>query len=232
MKKLFLIFALFIGAMLYKAEAQIHVNVNIGNQPVWGPVGYDYVDYYYLPDLDVYYNVPRQQFVYFDFGRWIFAASLPSRFGQYDLFNTYKVVINERNPWLRNTYYRNQYRGYRGRQQSIIRDSRDQKYFVIRNHPEHDRFINNQRQNNNQRQQINNQRQNNNQRQQINNQRQQIPNNNRNDVNRNSQNRGNDNRGNGNRGNGNRGNDRGNDNKGNKNHDNGGNNGNHKDKGH
>ncbi len=214
MKKLFLIFALFIGAMLYKAEAQIHVNVNIGNQPVWGPVGYDYVDYYYLPDLDVYYNVPRQQFVYFDFGRWIFAASLPSRFGQYDLFNTYKVVINERNPWLRNTYYRNQYRGYRGRQQSIIRDSRDQKYFVIRNHPEHDRFINNQRQNNNQRQQINNQRQ-------------QIPNNNRNDVNRNSQNRGNDNRGNGNRGN-----DRGNDNKGNKNHDNGGNNGNHKDKGH
>ena len=230
MKKLFLIFALFIGAMLYKAEAQIHVNVNIGNQPVWGPVGYDYVDYYYLPDLDVYYNVPRQQFVYFDFGRWIFAASLPSRFGQYDLFNTYKVVINERNPWLRNTYYRNQYRGYRGRQQSIIRDSRDQKYFVIRNHPEHDRFINNQRQNNNQRQQINNQRQ-------------QIPNNNRNDVNRNSQNRGNDNRGNGNRGNGNRGNDRGNDNKGNgnrgndnrgndKNHDNGGNNGNHKDKGH
>jgi hypothetical protein len=228
MKKLFLIFALFIGAMLYKAEAQIHVNVNIGNQPVWGPVGYDYVDYYYLPDLDVYYNVPRQQFVYFDFGRWIFAASLPSRFGQYDLFNTYKVVINERNPWLRNTYYRNQYRGYRGRQQSIIRDSRDQKYFVIRNHPEHDRFINNQRQNNNQRQQINNQRQ-------------QIPNNNRNDVNRNYQNRGNDNRGNGNRGNdrgndnrgnGNRGNDRGNDNKGNKNHDNGGNNGNHKDKGH
>ncbi len=225
MKKLFLIFALFIGAMLYKAEAQIHVNVNIGNQPVWGPVGYDYVDYYYLPDLDVYYNVPRQQFVYFDFGRWIFAASLPSRFGRYDLFNTYKVVINERNPWLRNTYYRNQYRGYRGRQQSIIRDSRDQKYFVIRNHPEHDRFINNQRQNNNQRQQINNQRQ-------------QIPNNNRNDVNRNYQNRGNDNRGNGNRGN-DRGNDnkgngnRGNDNRGNdKNHDNGGNNGNHKDKGH
>src|ERR1035437_7534930 len=207
MKKLFLIFALFIGAMLYKAEAQVHVNINIGNQPVWGPFGYDYVDYYYLPDLDVYYNVPRQQFVYFDFGRWIFAASLPSRFGRYDLFNTYKVVINERNPWLRNTYYRNQYRGYRGRQQSIIRDSRDQKYFVIRNHPEHDRFINNQRQ-------------------QINNQRQQIPNNNRNDVNRNYQNRGNDNRGNGNRGN-----DRGNDNKGNdknKNHDNGGNNGNHR----
>jgi hypothetical protein len=218
MKKLFLIFALFIGAMLYKAEAQLHVNINIGNQPVWGPVGYDYVDYYYLPDLDVYYNVPRQQFVYFDFGRWIFAASLPSRFGRYDLFNTYKVVINERNPWLRNTYYRNQYRDYRGRQQSIIRDSRDQKYFVIRNHPEHDRFINNQRQNNNQRQQI--------------------PNNNRNDVNRNYQNRGNDNRGNGNRGNdnrgnGNRGNDKGNDNRGNdKNHDNGGNNGNHKDKGH
>src|ERR1035437_8930900 len=222
MKKLFLIFALFIGAMLYKAEAQVHVNINIGNQPVWGPFGYDYVDYYYLPDLDVYYNVPRQQFVYFDFGRWIFAASLPSRFGRYDLFNTYKVVINERNPWLRNTYYRNQYRGYRGRQQSIIRDSRDQKYFVIRNHPEHDRFINKKRQNNNQRQQI--------------------PNNNRNDVNRNSQNRGNDNRGNGNRGNDrgndnkgnkNRGNDRGNDNRGNdKNHDNGGNNGNHKDKGH
>jgi hypothetical protein len=132
MKKILLISAILLSAFCYKTEAQVRVNVNIGLQPVWGPVGYDYVDYYYLPDMDVYYDVPRGLFVFYDHGRWNFAASLPGRYGRYDLYHSYKVVINQRNPWDRDEYYRNHYRSYRERYQPVIRDSRDNRYFTER----------------------------------------------------------------------------------------------------
>ncbi len=142
MKKILLISAILLSAYSYKAESQVSVSINIGRQPIWGPVGYDYVDYYYLPDLDVYYDVPRGLFVYYDFGRWNFAASLPARYGRYDLYRSYKVVINQRDPWLRNAYYRDHYRSYRGRYQRVIRDSRDKRYYAARERYEHERYNN------------------------------------------------------------------------------------------
>ncbi len=140
MKKILFISAILLSAFCFNAKSQLRVNVNIGVQPVWGPVGYDYVNYYYLPDLGVYYDVPRRLFVYYDLGRWNFAASLPARFGHYDLYHSYKVVINQRDPWLRNAYYRDHYRSYRGRYQPVIRDSRDNRYFSARERVAHDRI--------------------------------------------------------------------------------------------
>jgi hypothetical protein len=139
MKKILFISAILLSAFCYKSEAQVRVNINIGLQPIWGPPGYDYVDYYYLPDLDVYYDVPRGLFVYFDYGRWNFSAALPGRYSGFDLYNSYKVVINARDPWLRNNYYRSHYDGYRGRSQAVIRDSRDDRYFAGRQRYENDR---------------------------------------------------------------------------------------------
>lgn len=139
MKKILLITAIIFSAVSFKANAQVSVNINIGRQPVWGPVGYDYVNYYYLPDLGVYYDVPRGLFVYFDLGRWNFAPTLPPRFGHYDLYHSYKVVINDRDPWLRNNYYRTHYYNYRGRYQPVIRDSRDNRYFSSRERYDWDR---------------------------------------------------------------------------------------------
>lgn len=139
MKKLLLISSLFLGALSFKADAQLSVQLNIGRQPVWGPTGYDYVNYYYLPDYDVYYDVNRELFVYYQYGRWNFAPSLPGRYGRYDLYNSYKVVINDRNPWLRNSYYHSHYYAYRGRHQQIIRDSRDERYSRGRAHYDGDR---------------------------------------------------------------------------------------------
>jgi hypothetical protein len=55
MKKFVLMLALIAGGITYDATAQVSLNVNIGSQPVWGPVGYDRVDYYYVPDIDAYY---------------------------------------------------------------------------------------------------------------------------------------------------------------------------------
>jgi len=140
MKKIFLISALLLSFGFYKAEAQVSVNINIGRQPVWGPVGYDYVDYYYLPDMDVYYDVPHGQFIYFEFGRWNFASTLPARYGRYDLYHSYKVVVNQRDPWLRSSYYRNHYASYRGRFQPVIRDNYDNRYYTAREHYQHERY--------------------------------------------------------------------------------------------
>ena len=132
MKKILLISAILISAVCYKTEAQVSLSLNIGSQPLWGPVGYNYVNYYYLPDLGVYYDVPRGLFVYFDFGRWNFAPALPARFGSYDLYNCYRVVINDRDPWIRNNYYYSHYASYRGGYQPMIRDSHDNRYFAGR----------------------------------------------------------------------------------------------------
>ncbi|WP_343670608.1 hypothetical protein [Chitinophaga sp.] len=139
MKKIVLITCLVaIGSIYgYKADAQVrfNVNVNIGSQPVWGPVGYDYAEYYYMPDIDAYYYIPERQFIYLEGSRWVFAPALPPRF-HYDLYRGYKVVVNEPRPYLHPGVYRERYAGYRGAwgRQSIIRDSRNPRYFAAQPH--------------------------------------------------------------------------------------------------
>jgi hypothetical protein len=107
-------------------KAQVSVNINIGSQPQWGPSGYDHVDYYYLPDIDAYYNVPNKQYIYLNNGNWVFNSNLPSRYRNYDLYNGYKVVINSPKPYLSHKIHVKEYgkyKGYRGKQ-VVIRDSR------------------------------------------------------------------------------------------------------------
>lgn len=97
-----------------KAQLRVNVNFNIGAQPAWGPAHYDYVEYYYLPDIDVYYHVPAHQFIYLRSGRWVTVNSLPYRYRGYDLYSGYKVVINQPRPYLHHTYYHRKYAKYRG----------------------------------------------------------------------------------------------------------------------
>jgi len=77
------------------------VGVNVNTQPQWGPAGYDYAEYYYMPDMDVYYSVPQRQFIYLQGRNWLFSASLPAQYRDYDLYSCYKVVLNEPRPYLR-----------------------------------------------------------------------------------------------------------------------------------
>lgn len=137
MKKLGLVLALLIGisSFNYTTEAQnINISINVGRQPAWGPVGYDYVGYYYFPDIDCYYDVNLGLFHYMNRGRWISARYLPHAYRHYDLYGLYKVVLNVREPWrYHRTHYRD-YARYRGhRNQIVIRDSRDARYRDSRN---------------------------------------------------------------------------------------------------
>lgn len=119
------------------SKGQVNVNVNIGAQPLWGPVGYDVAEYYYLPDLQMYYYVPSHQFIYLSNGNWVFVNSLPARYRGYNLYSGYKVVINEPKPYLHFDNHRvvyGKYKGWKGKQ-VVIRDSREPKYYVVKGHP-------------------------------------------------------------------------------------------------
>lgn len=134
-----------------KAQISFHVGIGISDQPVWGPAGYDEAQYYYLPDIDTYYYIPQHRFYYQARGRWISSSHLPSRYRDYDLYNGYKVVLNEDRPYMHDQEYREKYNSYRDRHdQQVIRDSHESKYFVNKNHPEHNNWVQQQRHNNGQ----------------------------------------------------------------------------------
>ena len=121
-----------------EAQVRVNVNVNIGSQPVWGPVGYDYVDYYYLPDIEAYYYVPTRQFIYLSGGNWVFAYGLPPAYRTYNLYSGYKVVVNRPKAYLYHNTYKVKYQGFRGnRSQAIIRNSSNPKYYVVKGHPKY-----------------------------------------------------------------------------------------------
>lgn len=150
MKKIMIALFLFAGTIAsQEAKAQISVNINIGNQPAWGPTGYDHVDYYYLPDANCYYDVARSQFIYLNGNRWMYGHSLPSRYRGVNLYNTYKVVVNRPNPFRNNQSDIRQYARYKGtRNQPVIRDSRDTRYYANQQHPQHQQWVKDQNKSN------------------------------------------------------------------------------------
>ncbi|WP_348822288.1 hypothetical protein [Flavobacterium aestuarii] len=137
--KFFIIALLFIGANAM--QAQVSVNVNIGTPPPvvvaspkvviasppdWGPVGYDNMEYYYLPDIQVYYDIRLAQYIYFGNGRWIRSSRLPAYCRNYNLYNGYKVVLTDYHgnaPYVyHNAHKVKYYKGYKGKPQKNRRD--------------------------------------------------------------------------------------------------------------
>lgn len=104
--------------------SQVRLNVNINLQPSWGPASCNYAEYYYLPELGVYYSINDQLFIYPSQNRWVRAVHLPRAYRHYNLYNTYKVVINEPNPYRRNSFYVNKYSNWQGKHQETMRDVR------------------------------------------------------------------------------------------------------------
>ena len=106
------------------AQAQISVHLNLGNPPAWGPSGYSDVQYYYLPDVEAYYDVNSSMFIYYEGRSWVRRSYLPSRYRNYDLYGGYKVVMNGyhgNTPYYNHREYRTKYaRGYRGQVQRTI----------------------------------------------------------------------------------------------------------------
>lgn len=118
---------LVIGTLLFfagSAQAQISVRLNLGTPPMWGPSGYTDVRYYYLPDVEAYYDVPSSMFIYYNGYSWVHRSSLPSRYRNYDLYSGYKVPMSDyrgNKPYSNFRQHKMQYvRGYRGQEQHNI----------------------------------------------------------------------------------------------------------------
>ncbi|MDB5268936.1 MAG: hypothetical protein JWP58_1976 [Hymenobacter sp.] len=88
------------------AQAQVGVNINIGT-PAWGPQAPYGTQYYYIPEIDGYYDLYNQQYIVYQDGYWV---PLPELYG-YDPYQFHPVIVDYRGaqPWLRVDYYRQRY---------------------------------------------------------------------------------------------------------------------------
>ena len=80
MSLLIIIVSLFSNVLV----AQVSVNVNIGTPR-----------YYYLQDIEAYYDIPSSMYIYLSGSRWVHARVLPASFGHYDFENGHKVIIRD-----------------------------------------------------------------------------------------------------------------------------------------
>lgn len=118
------------------AQVQVGVQFNLGMQPAWGPPGHLHVEYYYLPEMEVYYHVPMRRYYYLDDGHWISGPVLPHRYRHVNLYHTRKVVINEPRPWHRHPHYRERFVTYGDdRHRHSYRDRHDDRRYEQRLHP-------------------------------------------------------------------------------------------------
>lgn len=114
--------------------ACIWCGYNVSIQPAWGPVGYSNADYYYLPDIEFYYNVNERVFIFQENGEWKTKASLPAKHATFNLYRAHKVVFNEEKPYLNHEENKVKYAAYKGvHDQVAIRDSDDPKYDDVKN---------------------------------------------------------------------------------------------------
>lgn len=88
------------------AQAQVRISVNVG-APAWGPLVPREAQYYYIPEIDGYYDLYAQQYIVYQDGYWV---PLPQLYG-YDPYQFHPVVIDYRGhePWRQLDYCHSRY---------------------------------------------------------------------------------------------------------------------------
>lgn len=118
-----------------------NLNVNIGNPPAWGPAGYSNVEFYYLPDIQVYYDIRASQYIYFGNGKWLRTRKLPNHCRNYDLYGGYKVVLTDyhgNTPYTHfNSHKVKYYKGYKGKPQKNRGRNEEYREYNDDNHNDH-----------------------------------------------------------------------------------------------
>ena len=92
LKVLFFSIALF---AVTAVSAQVTTTKTTVSLPDWGVAGADNAHYYYIPDIESYYDVAGNQFVYMSDGKWVKSPDLPAAYKDYDLYDGYKVVLTD-----------------------------------------------------------------------------------------------------------------------------------------
>ena len=93
-------------ALAPAAKAQVNVNVNVG-QPAWGPPVPQGTQFYYIPEIDGYYDLYARQYIVFRNGQWVPLAVVEG----YDPYQFHPVVLDYRGrqPWVYVGAHRDRY---------------------------------------------------------------------------------------------------------------------------
>ena len=85
------------------SSGQVSVNVNVGTPPSWAPSTPAGTEYYYLPDVDSYYDIRTTEYIYVNNGQWIRSRSLPVVYRNYVPTRTRTFIVNDyhgRSPYV------------------------------------------------------------------------------------------------------------------------------------
>ncbi|KAA9331368.1 hypothetical protein F0P96_14065 [Hymenobacter busanensis] len=97
-----LVLAVALSVFSQTAKAQVQVQVNIG-APAWGPPVGRGVQYYYIPEIDGYYDLYARSYVFFDpyYNDWVSSPTLPAYYAGYDPYYFHPVVVQYvgHQPW-------------------------------------------------------------------------------------------------------------------------------------
>ena len=93
-----------LGLVAPAAQAQVNINININTAPSWGPALPTGAQYYYLPTVGGFYDVPARQYVVSRNGKWVRTATLVG----YPVGTLQPVVVDYvgAQPWVRYETYR------------------------------------------------------------------------------------------------------------------------------
>ena len=84
--------------------------------PNWAPAynNSSNAQYYYLPDIECYYDLVHRDYIYLENNQWVFTTTLPSSYDWYDMNSCYTVVLDARvhEPWTHFSYYVSHYPRY------------------------------------------------------------------------------------------------------------------------
>ncbi|WP_395060689.1 hypothetical protein [Flavobacterium sp.] len=139
MRKLQFIIAAFILLFTLQSNAQVSVSLNINSpRPTWYNHHESECDYYYLPEIEAYYDVRSSVYIYLGPRGWIRSLYLPEYCHNYDVNNGYRVAIDYRghSPYAyfnnhRDRYYRSNYRNYR---EEYYRPNYENRRVYVSNH--------------------------------------------------------------------------------------------------
>lgn len=104
-----------IGTALSECGPGTYVTTGVQyTNPSWAPSYYSGVRYYYLPDIETYYDLSDGDFVYLDDGQWMFSPVLPPMYSNYDLYGGFVIALNRGvyRPWLHHQFYVSHYPRY------------------------------------------------------------------------------------------------------------------------
>src|ERR1035437_6759125 len=89
-------------------------NVVTYDNPSWAQPYTPGVRYYYFPDIESYYDLSTQEFVYLNDGQWNYSPTLPDIYAGFDLSSCFTVAINYNTyqPWMHHQYYVSHYPMY------------------------------------------------------------------------------------------------------------------------